>query len=428
MEEWEVWEEVPISDCLSATGRKPLGGRWVDCNKGDLHQPDVRSRWVAKDIAFQKSDEFFAATPPLEAMRLILREAASQGAAPGKELKVMLLDAKKAHLHAMAERPIYVQLPPERARPGYCCRLIRSLYGTRDAPRLWEEFAASCLSKLGFLRGKACAVCFRHPQRQVMCLMHGDDFLMAVRVRDLEWTRDQLSRDILLSDKGRLGGGHDEVREIKCLNRVLRWTPTGYQVEADPRHAEIIVTALGDKVRTVVTPGAKETATAKRGSTRPAAEEDATEFSARVSARAEKVADLQQQVRDLDHKNAALTAQLAQQQGSGVSSVAAPAAAPDALSALAFGATEVFEHTVGPECCLRQHPQAHARAARQRAETADDAAALEEALDAHPPGRAAAPSHRWRHSLCKPAERWPASEQPVPYATPGQARRRQRQS
>jgi len=41
----------------------------------------------------------------------------------------MLLDAKKAHLHAMAERPIFVQLPPERARPGYCCRLIRSLYG-----------------------------------------------------------------------------------------------------------------------------------------------------------------------------------------------------------------------------------------------------------------------------------------------------------
>ena len=80
----------------------------------------------------------------------------------------MLLDAKKAHLHAMAERPIYVHLPPERARPGYCCRLVRSLYGTRDAPRLWEEFAANCLAKLGFQRGRACAVCFWHPQRNVM--------------------------------------------------------------------------------------------------------------------------------------------------------------------------------------------------------------------------------------------------------------------
>ena len=90
-----------------------------------------------------------------------------------------------------------------------------------------------------------------------MCLMHGDDFLLAGRTKDLEWTRDQLSRDILLSDKGRLGNGHDEVRELKCLNRILRWTPTGYEVEADPRHAEILIAALGDKVRTVVTPGVK---------------------------------------------------------------------------------------------------------------------------------------------------------------------------
>ena len=69
MEEWEVWDEVPISQCHAETGRGPLGGRWVDCNKGDKTLPDVRSRWVAKDIAFHKSDEFFAATPPLEAMR-----------------------------------------------------------------------------------------------------------------------------------------------------------------------------------------------------------------------------------------------------------------------------------------------------------------------------------------------------------------------
>ena len=147
MEDWQFWEEVPVSQSFKETGKKPLGGRWVDCNKGDQKQPDVRSRWVAKDIARYKTAEFFAATPPLEAMRLIVSEAASQGEAPGNELKIMLLDAKKAHLHAMAERPIFVDLPPERARPGYCCRLIRSLYGTRDAPRLGEEFAASCLAR-----------------------------------------------------------------------------------------------------------------------------------------------------------------------------------------------------------------------------------------------------------------------------------------
>ena len=35
MEDWQVWEEVPISQSFKATGKKPLGGRWVDCNTGD---------------------------------------------------------------------------------------------------------------------------------------------------------------------------------------------------------------------------------------------------------------------------------------------------------------------------------------------------------------------------------------------------------
>ena len=154
MEEWGVWEEVPIAQSVAETGKPPFKGRWVDTNKGDRTTPDIRCRWVAKDIAFRKSDEFFAATPPLEAMRLLVSEAASQGATVGRE-QVALLDAKKAHLHAKADRPIFVELPRQRARPGYCCRLLRSLYGTRDAPKLWEEYAAAALERIGFVRGKA---------------------------------------------------------------------------------------------------------------------------------------------------------------------------------------------------------------------------------------------------------------------------------
>ena len=71
LREWEVWEEVPVEECHKVTGRKPLGGRWVDVNKGDARTPVVRCRYVAKDFANCKNDEFFAATPPLEALRLL---------------------------------------------------------------------------------------------------------------------------------------------------------------------------------------------------------------------------------------------------------------------------------------------------------------------------------------------------------------------
>ena len=84
-----------------------------------------------------------AATPPLEAARLLLPELATRRrAAPGEpgcrrkrvQGKAMVIDVRKAHLHACVNRDIYVALPPEVAEPGMCAKLARSLYGTRDAP------------------------------------------------------------------------------------------------------------------------------------------------------------------------------------------------------------------------------------------------------------------------------------------------------
>ncbi len=79
MLEWGVWEHAPISECWKQTGRAPIGSKWVDVNKGDAVRPLVRSRFVVKEIATYKSDDFFAATPPLEAFRLLLSLAASSG-------------------------------------------------------------------------------------------------------------------------------------------------------------------------------------------------------------------------------------------------------------------------------------------------------------------------------------------------------------
>ena len=73
-----------------------------------------------------------------------------------------VIDACKAHLHALADRTVYVQLPPEVAEEGYCAKLRRSLYGTRDAPKLWEAFLAEQLAALGFVRGRASPCCYHH--------------------------------------------------------------------------------------------------------------------------------------------------------------------------------------------------------------------------------------------------------------------------
>jgi len=251
MREWHVWDVVPVSECVRVSGKQPLGGRWVDVNKGDRGRPDVRSRYVAKDFAGgQRSDEFFAATPPLEALRLLLSHVASHSGA----LKVEVIDARKAHLHAFVDRAIFVHLPPEEARPGWCARLLRCLYGTRDAPKRWEAFLADELRKLGFTQGRASPCCFQHSARDLRCVVHGDDFVFAGPPSELDWARAATAKCFLTKVVGRLGGGAGEVRELRILNRVVRWADDGLRYEADPRHAEIVARGLG-AVRAASAPG-----------------------------------------------------------------------------------------------------------------------------------------------------------------------------
>ena len=91
----------------------------------------------------------YAATPPLEALKLLLGHAASDTT---KNLHIMLSDVKRAYFHALAKRELYVELPPEDAgyQAGWVGRFRLALYGTRDAPARWEAFLAAELQKHGF--------------------------------------------------------------------------------------------------------------------------------------------------------------------------------------------------------------------------------------------------------------------------------------
>ena len=49
MEEWNVWDEVPISECWAETGKAPIPMRWIDINTGAQEDPNYKSRLVAKE-------------------------------------------------------------------------------------------------------------------------------------------------------------------------------------------------------------------------------------------------------------------------------------------------------------------------------------------------------------------------------------------
>ena len=65
-----LYTKVKISECLKYTGKKPIAVRWIDVNKGDAKNPNVRSRVVGKEFNTYNDVTLYAATPPLEACLL----------------------------------------------------------------------------------------------------------------------------------------------------------------------------------------------------------------------------------------------------------------------------------------------------------------------------------------------------------------------
>ena len=80
----------------------------MDTNKGDAAKPDYRARFVGKKFNTGVDATLYAATPPLEALKLLLGHAASH---QDEGLHVMLSDVKRAYFHALAKRELYVELP-----------------------------------------------------------------------------------------------------------------------------------------------------------------------------------------------------------------------------------------------------------------------------------------------------------------------------
>ena len=132
----------------SRSGWKVVQTRWIDINKGDDENPNYRSRLVGKEFNPEPMEGLFAGTPPLEAMRYIIHEAATirSGEEIGTKV-IMINDVARAFFEAPAVRNVCVELPKEDkseadVRHDKVGHLRMSLYGTRDAAMNWQEEVA----------------------------------------------------------------------------------------------------------------------------------------------------------------------------------------------------------------------------------------------------------------------------------------------
>ena len=118
---YDLYTKVPEEEAWRVTGKGPTGTRWIDVNKGSDESPDYKSRLVAQEIKTDKSQELFAATPPLEAKKMLFSLAVTEGIGFGKgwSSKLDFIDISRAYVHAKARRSLYVKLPPEDQEKGW---------------------------------------------------------------------------------------------------------------------------------------------------------------------------------------------------------------------------------------------------------------------------------------------------------------------
>ena len=259
-----VYVKVPLRKCWDETGKEPIGVRWVDINKGDRDNPEYRSRLVAQEIKTDKREDLFAATPPLEAKKMLLSWAVTEGIGykRGMEkmgMKLDFIDVRRAYFHARARRRVFVKLPEEDQEEGKCGMLLRAMYGTRDAAQNWEHEYIEFLGKEGFSKSLATPCMFYHRVRDIRLVVHGDDFTVLGNEVELDWFRERISSRFEVKFRARLGPQDKDEKSVRLLNRVIEWTDNGIRYEADQRHAELVLRDMGlsESSNSVVSPGGK---------------------------------------------------------------------------------------------------------------------------------------------------------------------------
>ena len=183
---------------------------------------------------------------------------------------LMFIDITRAHPHCDMRREVWVDLPredPRSVEEGVCAKLLKSLYGLRDAGLSFELFTRGVMEQLGFACGVWSQCVYHNAERNMQAYIYGDNFVIKGSWKNLYQFFEDLKVHMWAKNEGVLGPdvSQGDVREVVCLNRVFRWTRAqdawkeAIEIEADARHVHLILQQLGLRLgsNAVVTPGVK---------------------------------------------------------------------------------------------------------------------------------------------------------------------------
>ena len=86
---------------------------------------------------------------------------------------------------------------------------------------------------------------FFNAKTAVRLVVHGDDFTYIGTKEELEKIKEKMREWYVIKDRGTMGSGKNEIKEVTILGRTVRWTAEGLEYEVDVRHRRRIMEAEG---------------------------------------------------------------------------------------------------------------------------------------------------------------------------------------
>jgi hypothetical protein len=216
-----TWELVDLPP-----GRRAIKCKWVfktKCNAdGSIER--YKARLVAKGYSQREGIDYTATFSPTlkhTSIRLLLALAAAN------DWEIHQVDVATAFLNGTLEDEIYMEQPKGFIKEGdehLVCKLIKSLYGLKQAGRVWNEEINAFLCSVGFYRSLADPCIYvRLDDPTNIIGMHVDDECITGSTQEaIDRTKSELSGKYTIKDLGPvkflLGWEITRDREAKTLS------------------------------------------------------------------------------------------------------------------------------------------------------------------------------------------------------------------
>ena len=187
--------------------RNIIGGKWVYTKKkkSDGSIERYKARWVAKGYTQEYEVDYnktFAPVVKPKTLRILLSIASS------RDYEIKHMDFETAFLNANIQEELYMQPPDGYETNNKVCKLIKTIYGIKQAPNEWNNTLNSYIISLGFKRCRSDTCLYvkkSRTGREIFLAVFVDDLVPAYAEEDEnEWSimKQQMSQRFKMKDLG----------------------------------------------------------------------------------------------------------------------------------------------------------------------------------------------------------------------------------